>query len=549
MIIDKNNKRRAALYARYSSDNQREESIEAQLTVLHKFCAENGYTVVAEYCDRAKSATTSNRPEFLRMIDDSKNKEFDFVIVHKLDRFSRDRYDSAFFKRELKRNDVKLISVLERLDDSPESIILESLLEAMAEYYSRNLGREVMKGLGVNAKKCIWNGGSPPLGYDVVEQRLVVNPEEAKAVQLIFEMVADGYGYGAIVDKLNLLGYKTKKGVAFGRNSIYEILRNERYKGVYVFNKRASKHNNHAYKPDEEVVRIEGGCPAIVTKELWERANAVRRASRSSYSNAKRTYLLTGLLYCECGGKFHGNVRRHKQRGLEYTTYRCSERVNKRDCETKEIRCSILDAWIIDGFFKVFFTEDSIQKITQGLNENLRATADNDDDYNRVKDTLSRAEKSRDNLVEAISQTGVNDAITAKIKECEAIIKEAKTFLESHERDYSQNTITEDDVKAKIDELKEYLLNPENVQRSKFILSQYIEKIEISNEKIKATFKVAFANLAESTDGEELQVLAEYREDKSIKRKLLIKNYSDIDKSSDIYRIVEKLKSRHDKYI
>lgn len=545
MIIDKN-KKRVALYARYSSDNQREESIEAQLTILHKFCADNGYTVVAEYCDRAKSATTSNRPEFLRMIDDSKNKEFDFVIVHKLDRFSRDRYDSAFFKRELKRNDVKLISVLERLDDSPESIILESMLEAMAEYYSRNLGREVMKGLGVNAKKCIWNGGTPPLGYDVVEQRLVVNPEEAKAVQIIFEMTADGYGYGAIVDRLNLLGYKTKRGVPFGRNSIFEILKNEKYFGCFTYNKRASKHNNHAYKPDEEVVRIEGGCPALVTKELWERANAVRRASRSSYSNAKRTYLLTGLLYCECGGKFHGNVRRHKKRGLEYTTYRCSERVNKRDCDTKEIRCQILDAWVIDEFCKVFFTEDSIKRITQGLNENLRNTVDNDDDYNRVKDTLSRAEKSRDNLIEAISQTGVNEAITAKIKECEAIITEAKTFLESYERDFGQNSITEEDVKAKIDELKEYLLNPENVQRSKFVLSQYIEKIEISNEKIKATFKVAFLNV--ETSGEELQVLAEYREDKSIKHKLLLKNYSDMDKSSDIYRIIEKLKSRHDKY-
>ena len=167
---------------------------------------------------------------------------------------------------------------------------------------------------------------------------------------------------------------------------------------------------------------------------------------------------------------------------------------------------------------------------------------------NNVKDTLSRAEKSRDNLIEAISQTGVNDAITAKIKECEAIIQEAKTFLESYERDYNQNTITEDDVKAKIDEIKEYLLNPENVQRSKFILSQYIEKIEISNEKIKATFKVAFANLEDNSDEEEVCTIAEYREEKTIKRKLLIKNYSEIDKSSDIYRIIEKLKSRHDKY-
>ena len=540
MIIDKNNKRRAVLYARYSSDNQREESIEAQLSILHKFCADNGYTVVNEYCDRAKSATTSNRPEFLRMIDDARNKGFDYVIVHKLDRFSRDRYDSAFFKRELKRNDVKLISVLERLDDSPESIILESLLEAMAEYYSRNLGREVMKGLGVNAKKCIWNGGPSPLGYDVVDQRLVINPEEAKAVQIIFEMTADGYGYGAIVDRLNLLGYKTKKGQPFGRNSIYEIIRNEKYKGVYTFNKRASKHNNHAYKPDEEVTRIQGGCPAIVTTELWERANAVRRASRSHYTNAKRTYLLTGLLYCECGGKFHGNVRRHKKRGLEYTTYRCSERVNKRDCDTKELRCTILDAWVIDELCKMLSTEESVKKITQGLNESLKSTVDNDEQYSRVKDTLSRAEQSRDNLIEAISHTGINEAITKKINECEAIISEAKTFLETYEKDYSQSIITEHEVKEKIDEVKEYLMNPENVQRSKFILSQYIEKVEISNEKIKATFKVAFSNSGEES------VVAEYKEEKSINRKLLVKNYSDIDKSSDIYRIIEKLKARHE---
>ena len=540
MIIDNKNNKRAVLYARYSSDNQREESIEAQLSILHKFCADNGYTVVNEYCDYAKSATTSNRPEFLRMIDDARNKGFDYVIVHKLDRFSRDRYDSAFFKRELKRNDVKLISVLERLDDSPESIILESLLEAMAEYYSKNLGREVMKGLIVNSNKCLHNGGPSPLGYDVVDQRLVINPEEAKAVQIIFEMTADGYGYGAIVDRINLLGYKTKKGQPFGRNSIYEIIRNEKYKGVYTFNKRASKHNNHAYKPDEEVVRIEGGCPAIVTTELWERANAVRRASRSHYTNAKRTYLLTGLLYCECGGKFHGNVRRHKKRGLEYTTYRCSERVNKRDCDTKELRCTILDAWVVDELCKMLFTEESVKKITQGLNESLKSTVDNDEQYSRVKDTLSRAEQSRDNLIEAISHTGINEAITKKINECEAIISEAKTFLETYEKDYSQSIITEHEVKEKIDEVKEYLMNPENVQRSKFILSQYIEKVEISNEKIKATFKVAFSNSGEES------VVAEYKEEKSINRKILIQNYSDIDKSSDIYRIIEKLKARHE---
>lgn len=133
---------KAVLYARFSSDNQREESIEAQLCAIHEYCERKGIVILHEYCDRAKSATTDNRPEFLQMISDAKNDEFDFVIVHKLDRFSRNRYDSAHYKKELKKAGVSVLSVLENLGDSPESIILESVLEGMSEYYSKNLARE-----------------------------------------------------------------------------------------------------------------------------------------------------------------------------------------------------------------------------------------------------------------------------------------------------------------------------------------------------------------------------------------------------------------------
>jgi len=145
---------KAVLYARFSSDNQREESIDAQLRALREYCERNGIVVIHEYCDRARSATTDDRPEFLDMIADSKTKDFDFIIVHKLDRFSRNRYDSAYYKRELKKNGVALISILEYMDDSPESVILESVLEGMSEYYSKNLAREVMKGMKESAMQC-----------------------------------------------------------------------------------------------------------------------------------------------------------------------------------------------------------------------------------------------------------------------------------------------------------------------------------------------------------------------------------------------------------
>jgi site-specific DNA recombinase len=229
---------KAAIYARYSSDNQREESIDAQVRAIKEYCTHNNIQIVKLYTDEAKTATTDDRPGFLQMVKDSELGIFNLVIVHKLDRFARDRYDSAFYKRQLKRNGVRLISVLEQLDDSPESIILESVLEGMAEYYSANLAREVMKGMKETALQCKHTGGKPPLGYDVAEDKTyIINEQEAQAVRLIFNMYATGKGYNEIIDKLNKEGYRTQTGRKFGKNSIHDILRNEKYRGIYIFNR------------------------------------------------------------------------------------------------------------------------------------------------------------------------------------------------------------------------------------------------------------------------------------------------------------------------
>lgn len=224
---------KVAQYARFSSDNQRSESIDAQIRAMNQFCKQNHWQVVSTYTDEARSATTDNRPQFQQMIADSSKGLFDIVLVHKLDRFSRDRYDSAIYKKKLKKNHVKLCSVLERMDDSPESIMMEAVLEGMSEYYSKNLAREVMKGMNETALQCKHTGGCPPLGYDLDENRhLVINEQEAQAVRIIFQMFADGYGYSEIIDRLNAHGYKTKRGKMFGKNSLYEILSNEKYTGV-----------------------------------------------------------------------------------------------------------------------------------------------------------------------------------------------------------------------------------------------------------------------------------------------------------------------------
>ena len=267
---------KVALYARFSSDNQRTESIDAQIRAMKSYCKQQHWQIVATYIDEARSATTDNRPDFQRMISDSSRGIFNVVLVHKLDRFSRNRYDSAIYKSKLKKNNVSIASVLERIDGSPESVMMEAMLEGMAEYYSKNLSREVMKGMNETALQCRHTGGCTPLGYDLNSDRmLIINPHEAESVRIIFEMYDNGYGYSEIISFLNKHGYKTRKGSIFGKNSLYEILGNEKYTGVYIFNKASSKNsasqkrNNHSYKAYDSVVRVENGCPQIISKELF----------------------------------------------------------------------------------------------------------------------------------------------------------------------------------------------------------------------------------------------------------------------------------------
>jgi len=179
----------AVIYARYSSDSQREESIEGQPRECSHYAQCNSMTIVGSYIDRALSAKTADRPEFQRMIKDSEKGLFEIVLVWKLDRFSRDLYDSAHYKHILKKNGVKVVSAKEHISDGPEGIILESILEGYAEFYSAELSEKIRCGQKENALKGKNNGGGVPLGYllDKQTQKLIVDPESAPLVVEIFE--------------------------------------------------------------------------------------------------------------------------------------------------------------------------------------------------------------------------------------------------------------------------------------------------------------------------------------------------------------------------
>lgn len=212
---------KGVIYARYSSDNQREESIEGQIRENMAYAERNGIEIVGTYIDRAYSARTDKRPDFLRMIKDSAKRKFDVVIVWKLDRFSRNRYDSAKYKAALKKNDVRVISATEPISEDPTGILVEGILEANAEYYSADLAEKVNRGLTENALKCIFNGGTIPYGFCIdEEQRYQIDPVQAPVVQEMFLRYAGGETMTEIVEDLNARGLRTAAGNRFNKNSL-----------------------------------------------------------------------------------------------------------------------------------------------------------------------------------------------------------------------------------------------------------------------------------------------------------------------------------------
>lgn len=249
-----NNEKCAVIYSRYSSHAQRDVSIDQQVKECKKYAEKLDLKVVGIYAGRALTGTNDRRPDFQRMINDAEKGAFAYVIVYTLDRFARARYDSAVYKRQLRNCGVKVLSAMENISDDPTGVLMESMLEGLAEYYSKELSRKILRGMRDNAEKCIVNG-SVPFGYKRgSDGRYVIAEEQATVVREIFTRFSSGESFTSIAKNLNQRGITTKSGVAWNHSSFRVMMTNERYTGVYI-------HGG---------LRIEGGVPQIISKELFD---------------------------------------------------------------------------------------------------------------------------------------------------------------------------------------------------------------------------------------------------------------------------------------
>lgn len=496
--LPENNRVKAVGYCRFSSDMQREESIDAQMRYITGYAAQYNYEIVEFYCDRAKSGKNTNRPEFQRMLEDTSTGKFQAIIVHKIDRFSRNTEDTLRIIDQLKSKNITVISAYEHFENNPMGNFMLTMLSSMSEYYISNLANEVLKGQRENAYKCRANGGKGCLGYDIVNQKYVVNKEEAKSVRLIFQMYSEGYGYNSIIDRLNTLGYKTKFGKPFGKNSLYSILTNEKYTGTFLFNQIArgnshGKRNSHRLKADSEIIRIEGGIPAIISRDVWNRVQAVRNINPKGRSQAKHFYLLSGLMYCgECGCKMHGNPRNTGNGGPLYVSYRCNHRDNNHSCNNKEVRKEYVEGFVVKELFR-HFQESAVSEITKQLNMKLlEDSKSNNEEYTKYNGTLAVLKKSRSNLVDAIENTGFNRTLGNKLKDVEKQIEDCEALLrQCEEKRDNMPVFTEEQVREQLPKFN-CLSEPTHREEIRLTIQKHVKRVTVFPDRVEAAFKAAF---------------------------------------------------------
>ena len=460
----------AVIYARFSSDRQREESIEGQLRECREYAEKNGIRVVDAYIDRALSASkeTEKRLEFQRMIRDSNKRLFDMVLVWKLDRFARNRYDSAHYKNILKKNGVRVVSATEHITEGPEGIILESMLEGMAEYYSAELSEKIHRGQKDNALKGRNNGGRIPLGYKLgADKRLEIDSATAPVVQEIFKRYAEGETIRAIVDDLNNRGLKTSRGYKFAYPSFNTLLQNRKYIGEYKY---------------QDVI-IPGGVPALVDEDTFNRVQARMAKNKQAPASAKaeESYILTTKLFCgKCGKIMFGESGTGTGKKV-YRYYKCASAKKKAGCRKKAVRKEWIENLVVNQTMALVMNKPLMEQITDRL---LALQGQESFDLRLLQKQLKEAEKGIENMLNAI-QMGI---VTASTKQRLDELEEQKTRLEQQiiTEQIKNPALTREQITFFLDQYKKTDIHDE-AQRQRLI-DCFVNAVFVYDDKIVLTF-------------------------------------------------------------
>lgn len=458
----------AVIYARYSSDNQREESIEGQIRECTAYAEKNGITVVKHYIDRALSAKTDNRPDFQQMIKDSEKRLFDIVLVWKLDRFARNRYDSAHYEYQLERNHVKLVSATEPISDSPAGIMVKSMLTGMAEYYSAELSEKVVRGMTENVLKGKYNGGTIPIGFKVDEEKFFqIDPLKAPFVVEAFQRYNDGATMKELMNWLNDSGVTTNRNQKFTYNSVQTMLTNKRYIG--------ENHFKDIVMPDS--------IPAIVDKDLFEEVQQkIKKNSRApARHKAEDDYLLTTKLFCGmCGAMMFGECGTGRNKVVHHY-YKCATAKRFKTCKKKTVRKEWLEDLVIAETMKLIQDDAVIDAIVA---EVMELQDQENTTLPLLEKQMREVENGIENMLNAIQAGVLTNSTKSRLEKLEAQQKELAIRIA--EEKIARPRLSENQVRFWLTRFRK--LDPNVKSHRETLINTFVNAVYLYDEKVLITF-------------------------------------------------------------
>ena len=472
--------RNVVIYARYSSEKQTENSIDGQLRICREFCQQKGFTVIGEYIDRAMSGTDDNRPDFQRMIKDAEKQRFAFIVVYRFDRFMRNRYDSAIYKKRLEQFGVKVISTAEQISDGDEGIILESIYEAMDEAYSRRLSKITKRGMREAAEKGLWTGGNVSIGFKVENQRLMLDEHNARGVRIMYELVYSGKTPTQAAQIVNDKGYRTKTGKLWTASKVISVLRNPMNHGDYTY-------------IDEEMGNIPRECPAIVTKDLFDKVIEILDRNKKAYgrkTNDVVDFVLSGKLYCgHCGAAMVGDSGTSRS-GEKYYYYSCGKKKKRlNNCNKKSEKKDFIEWYICEQTVLYVLTDEGIKEISKRVVEEARKDID-ESRMHELRREIDRLDKEIDDSIEVMIHNK-SEVIRSKLEaKCDLLEQQKKSAEEElKELKFREDLLVTEDQVEKF--LRSFiggdLLNKEY---RRLLINTLVNKVYIWDDKIAIYYNV-----------------------------------------------------------
>lgn len=469
--------KKAVIYARYSAGSgQTDQSIEGQVRECKAYIKQQGFKLVDTYADRHITGRTDRRPEFLRMISDAEAGKFNVVVVYTTDRFSRSKYDSVVYKKQLKDLGVQICYAAENIPDGPEGILLEALMEGWAQYYSEELSRKIRRGMHDSASKCKATGSTPPLGYKVNSDGYYeIDEDVAPHVVRSFEMYADGCRYIDITRYLESHGILTGRGNPLNTTAIRRLLTNRKYIGEYHWHD----------------VTVKDGMPVIVPEELFYVVQKkIDKDHPPKYKSVD--YYLSGKFFCGVCGSTYKGISGTSKTGKKHLYYKCSNK----ECDVPSIPARKFESFIADEVSAALREPDTLRFITDSIYEYGKEDSDlNDMELNikEMKKRLAKVEKELDALVYNLTQRPGSDAMFKKLDELEEEKKNLLADIAIEEGSYSnpQSKFTRDALQDGIQAFLEGFSFDDADKMVSRILEAFVRKVVKTNEKILIEFNLA----------------------------------------------------------